>query len=121
MTAPVTFANLTAPSMALLDQMFAAVAAFAPVPCSAAGTNTITLTPLSDSIAVPTTFGTLQMAIFEAPATTTGLATAGFAGGSQFPLYKTGGTQCGSGDIVSGNVYLVAFAPTLGGLYVIGK
>lgn len=49
MALPVTFAGLTTPTGLNLDQNFAALGALTPIPCTAAGTNTVTMTPAANT------------------------------------------------------------------------
>ena len=54
MPLPVTFANLTAPTLPELDQNFAALGALTTIPCVISGTNALSLTPATNTPSINT-------------------------------------------------------------------
>lgn len=116
MTLPNTFGPLTAASMGMLDQNFAAVGALTTVQCSSTGTNSIVLTPAANQPAVngyglpnPLKFG------FVAPASSSGTVTLEVGALGFLPVYTINGVQATSGTLISGNYYEVTY--TTGAIY----
>lgn len=122
-----TFANLPdgLTALSVFDQSFKDTGFLGVIPCTASGTNAIILTPIS--AAYPPTV-TLYSDLtgynwfsFVATATSTGSVTIAIGSLSALNLY-VGSTQAGSGDIVSGNFYAIAFNASLnsgaGGFYL---
>lgn len=109
MALPFTFASLPTGNVpaADLDQNFAALGALTIIPCTASGTNTITLTPISNT---PTVSGYVpfQQFAFFAAATSTGAVTVNVNGIGAIPLNVIGGAQAGSGQVQSGLLYVIA-------------
>jgi hypothetical protein len=105
---PVTFATLAGGNqpLSLLDTQFSAVAALGSIPCAAAGQNTIALTPFSNTPTVSSYPDLAPSFVFAAAQTSTGVVTINAALAGARNAYKWNGTvQCGSGDIIAGNVY----------------
>lgn len=117
-----TFSNLTSAQMSFLDNMFGYVSGFGFVPCTAAGTNTIALTPNANTPAIAA-YGNYQGYTFVAAGNSTGSVTVNVNGVGALPLYVAGGgSQAGNGSI-SGNVlYMIVYNSALnsgGGGFVI--
>ena len=95
-----------------LDQNFQNVASI--VQCTATGTaNAIILTANSNQPAIPAPPNSLQQLGFLAVANSTGLMTI-TVGPNTYNLYQNNGTtQCGSGDVLNGKFYVVAYNPAL--------
>lgn len=109
----VPYAAQTSPQMVELDQTFAAVAALGTIPCTAVGTNTITLTPLTNAPAIPTYANYLRFG-FVAQNTLTGVAQMLVTGLPTLNLYDAGGvTQATTGDVIAGQYYEVVYQLTL--------
>ena len=116
MALPITFATLAAGNQALsqFDTQFGAVAALGVIPCSAAGTNAMTLTPNANT---PIISGYTDLApsfSYAAAATSTGTVTINVAGVGSRNAYKWNGQQpMAAGDSVSGSVYKATFLTAL--------
>lgn len=97
-----------------LEQMWRQVAAgFVIVPCSASGTNAITLTPTLHSEG-SRAYGNYMTFCAVAAATSTGLVTASVGALGFLKVYKTAGAaQATVGDIVSGSLYLFIYNSAL--------
>ena len=109
----VPYAAQTNPTMSELDQTFAAVGALGVVPCTASGTNTITLTPNANTPTISAYANYLRFS-FIAAATSSGSVQMLISGLATLNLYVAGGTtQATTGDIVSGQYYDVAYSSTL--------
>jgi len=110
MTFPTTFANLAAGNQpaSLLDTMFAIVGAQGTIPCTASGTNIITLTPVTNYY-LPAAYANFQAASFVAANSSTGAVTIGIGALAAVNLYMPSGLQANSGDITGGNFYVVAY------------
>lgn len=101
--------------LSFLDDNFNALGAMTIIPCTASGTNAISLTPLANTTA-PAAYANYQMFGFVAANTSTGALTAAFlALGARNVYLANGTTQAGSGDIVAGVFYIVAFNSVLNG------
>lgn len=124
MSARTTFANLSSgyQLLSLFDNMFSDLGAATVVPCTATGTNSIALAELSNKVA-PSSYANHQLFAFVAAATSTGSVTVNFNSiGAKNLYHQNGTTQVGSGDIVSGAFYVVAYYASLnsgsGGFYL---
>lgn len=109
MSLPFTFAALPTGNTpaADLDQNFAALGALTIIPCTASGTNAITLTPVSNTPTV-SSYSAFQQFSFVAAATSSGAVTVNVNGVGAVPLNVIGGSQAGSGQIQSGVFYVIA-------------
>jgi hypothetical protein len=108
MALPTTFATLSGGNqpLSLLDTQFAAVAALGSIPCAAAGQNVISLTPFTNTPTVVSYTDLAPSFVFAAAQTSNGSVTINAALIGARNAYKWNGSQqCGSGDIVAGNVY----------------
>ncbi len=112
MALPASFSNNTSPTGVQLDQNFAALGAMAVTHCTATGTNTITLSPLSNQPAVAA-YTNQQIFDFQAAASSNGSVTVQVGSLSSLPLYLIGGAQAGSGDITISTPYLIQYLSTL--------
>lgn len=86
-------------------------------PCTASGTNVISLTPVTTS-PVPDAYHNFDIFVAKAVNTSSGAVTATVVPRdgalATLKVYKTSGAaQAGAGDIVSGSVYLFVFADHL--------
>lgn len=125
---PTTFTSLGGGNqpLSLLDGMFQQVAAMVAIPCTATGTNSITLAPIgnapsSSNLGSYSNFNTFS---FLASATTTGPVSAQFGSLASLPVYRSDGTtQATTGDLVSGRPYMLMYAAGLnaggGGFYLL--
>lgn len=112
--------------LSLLDTMFQQVAAMVAIPCTATGTNSITLAPIGNapSSANLGSYSNFNTFSFLASATTTGAVSAQFGSLANLPVYRAdGSTQATTGDLVSGRPYMLMYASTLnsggGGFYLL--
>ena len=114
MSYPTVFANLTAGNQpaSLLDTMYAICGNQGNIPCTAVGTNAITLTP-NTNFFLPASYQNYQMATFAAVANSTGSCTIKIAGLAFIKLFNPDGTQAGAGNIVSGNLYAIFYNSAL--------
>ena len=112
MSLPTTFANNTSPTGLQLDNDLLAVAAMGITNCTAVGTNTITLTLQANQPAVGAYVNNTRFD-FVAVATSSGSVTLQVGSLSPLPVYKPGGSQAGSGDIVNGSYYEIVFLQAL--------
>lgn len=78
------------------------------IPCTASGTNAITLTP-STNYYLPTSYTIAQIASFKAVATSNASVTLQIGGLSLLKVFVPAGTQAASGDIVSASHYTVQY------------
>ncbi len=109
----VPYAGQTAPQMVELDQSIADLGALGIVPCTAAGTNIITLTPNANTPTISSYANYLQFS-FVAVNTTTGNVTLQVGSLAALPVYAANGTtQLGSGAIVLNQFYVAAFNQAL--------
>lgn len=112
MSFPTVFNNLPgSPSTnpaSLIDTMFNIVGGMGAIPCTATGTNAITLTPVTNYY-LPAAYANFQMVGFTAAASSTGSVTIRLGALSFLNLYMPSGLQAGSGDIVLNNFYIAAF------------
>ena len=120
MALPTLFANLSVGTGAELDANFAAVGAIGVIPCAAAGTNAITLTPAANT---PTVSAYANYAIFSfiAAGTNTTVATASVGSLAALPIYKdtlSGPLVLSGGEIVAGNAVSLTYDSALAGFHV---
>jgi hypothetical protein len=113
---PYPFGNATSPeAMAYLDNMFNQSAAMMSVPCSASGTNAISLTPLTNCPAL-SAYAELGGYRFRAVATSTNLVTIQYNGLAFLNAYHADGvTQASISDLVIGEQYIVTYSASLNG------
>jgi hypothetical protein len=126
MATRVTFANFPnglQPIPVALDTAFDDVLKLTIIPCTATGTNTIALTPIS-SVYPPnlTAYASYMQFSFVPANSTTGSATVNVNGIGAKNLYLIDGTtQVGSGDLVAGRFYTAIYSAALnsnaGGFY----
>jgi hypothetical protein len=117
MTWPTIFFSLAGgnQSLALFDAMFNQVAQMVAIPCTAAGTNAITLTPIGNAPAL-TSYQNFSSFRFVAVATSTTPVTAQYQSLASLPVYLADGlTQASTGAVVIGQEYLLVFAQFLNG------
>jgi len=120
------FANLSALTpqpLSLFDQEFADFANWVVLPCTASGTNVVTLTAQT-YVPQLVTYGFYNIFSFIAPNTNTGPLFATYQPLGTLPVYYGNGTsQIGSGVMVSGQPYWLMYNPNLtmgtGGFYLI--
>lgn len=110
MSYPTTFANLTAgnQNLSLFDTMFNVVGQQGNIPCTASGTNAITLTP-STNYYNPAAYTIAQIASFKAVATSTGAMTLKIGSLASLKLFTAAGVQANSGDVVINTHYEVQY------------
>ena len=107
------FASLTNPTLPNLDADFIGVANTLVVPCTASGTNAVTLTPVASTVTV-SGYTDKDQYTFDAPATSTGVMTMQVGVLGLLKLFKAGGTtQATAGDVVLVQFYQVAYQATL--------
>ena len=110
---PNVFASLTTPSLPNLDNDFTALTPTVVLPCTATGTNGITLTPVASTLTV-SAYTDKDRFSFNALNTSTGVMTLQVGALAALNLYKAGGTvQASSGDVVAGQYYDVAYQASL--------
>lgn len=124
MPLPYIFAAVTELDTPALDANFAALGALTVIPCTCAGTNALTLTPVANTPTVSAYTSISPVFAFIAVNTSTGLLTASVAGLGVVNVYKgQGGVQATTGDIQAGLLYYVSFNQALntgaGGLVLI--
>lgn len=114
MAYPTVFFNLAAGNQpaSLLDTMFNIVGGQGFIPCTAAGTNAITLTSNANYYA-PAAYADNQGVIFRAVATSTGAVTVQLNALAFVKVYMSNLVQAGAGDIVNGSWYQCFFAAAL--------
>jgi len=112
---PTIFANLAAgvQPLSLFDTMFTQVAQMCAIPCTAAGTNALTLTPIG-SAPTFTSYQNFTTARFIAVANSTGAMTAQFGALAFLNVYLGDlATQAGSGAVNLGQEYVLVFVQSL--------
>lgn len=118
MTASITlFAALTAATGQELDDDLTLVSAQAPIPCSAAGTNAITLTQQANVYPVAAYTNHMQLSAV-ATGTNTTNTTARLGSLPTLSIFKdspTGPVQLGGGEIVTGNAFTLMYDIALNG------
>ena len=126
MTYPTVFANLTAGNQpaSLLDTMFNIGGNQGNIPCTASGTNAITLTP-NVNFFLPASYQNYQMVSFAAVATSTGAVTVRIGALAFVNLYNPNGVQSSTNDITIGTVYIAIYNSALntgaGGFQIISS
>lgn len=100
-------------NLSALDANFAQIGLGIIYPCTATGTNTVALTPLSGWPSFNTYTNNLAF-IFNAANTSTGTITVNVAGVGALNLYLPDGvTQAASGSLASGKTYVIVYVSTL--------
>src|SRR5215468_9968534 len=114
MSFPTVFANLAAGNQpaALLDTMFNIAGAAGAIPCTATGTNAITLTPITNFYQ-PAAYANYQIVSFVAAANVTGAVTIRIGALAFVKLFMPSGLQANSGDITANSFYIAAFNAAL--------
>ena len=116
MTYPTIFANLPgSPSTnpaSLIDTMFNIAGGMGQIPCTASGSNAITLTPITNYY-LPAAYANFQMVGFTAAASSTGAVTIRIGALAFVNLYMPTGLQANNGDIILSNFYVAAFNAAL--------
>jgi hypothetical protein len=114
MTFPTTFANLPAGNQpaSLLDTMFSITGAMGAIPCTATGTNAISLTPLTNYY-LPGAYANYQVVSFVAANSATGAVTIQLGALAFINLYMPSGLQANSGDITANKFYIAAYNAAL--------
>jgi len=114
MTYPTIFANLAAGNQpaSLFDTMFNIAGQQGNLPCTATGTNAISLVPKTNYYA-PAAYTDGQIASFQAAATTTGAGTIQLNGLGFLKLFTGAGIQVASGDVVININYVVQYRANL--------
>ena len=126
MSYPTIFANLAAGNQpaSLFDTMFNIVGQQGNIPCTATGTNAITLTPRTNYY-VPAAYTDGQLVTFKAVVSSSGAMTMQLGGLGLVNLYNAAGTQANTGDVVSGTNYMCAYFASLnsgaGGFIIINS
>jgi hypothetical protein len=120
MSWPTVFASLSGGNepLSLIDGMFAQVAAMIPIPCTATGTNTITLAPIGNAPSATnlSAYGSLNLFSFIAVSTSTSTVAVQFGSLASLPVYKSDGTtQATTGDIIGGRPYMLMYSQALNG------
>lgn len=120
MTLPFSFATQPGPiPLQELDANFNAVAALGVVPCTAVGTNAITLTPQANSPDISAYANYLRFG-FVAAATATNAVTIQVNALSLVPLFLSDGvTQAVSGGILNGVYYDIVYNSALNGFQIV--
>lgn len=117
MTFPTIFNNIAAGNepLSLFDTMFNVVASMGVVMCTATGTNTLVLTPVTNMPTVAA-YTNYQLFGFVAPATSTGNVTINVSTVGAVNAYNANGTtQITTGDLISGAYYIFAYNSALNG------
>lgn len=112
---PVTFAALSTVPLSDLDTMFNAAGALTVIPCSATGTNALSLSPLANT---PTIGGYFNYQLFSGvcAGANTGAATAAAGGLEALNIYKdigSGPVALSGGELQTGNAFILMFDSAL--------
>lgn len=100
--------------LSLWDQSLADMGSLGIIPCTAAGTNAITLTPIASVFAPNVTLpDSLQLFSFLATATSTAAVTIQIGGTAALKFYVDGITQAGAGNVQSGLPYFIMYNAAL--------
>lgn len=111
----VPYAADTTAQMSFLDDTFNALGNFVIIPCTAAGTNNIALTPISGAPAI-TTLTNQMVFSFKSVNNSTGALTATIAGLSAVKVFLPDGTTQGSnGTILANRSYFIQVDTALDG------
>lgn len=115
MALPYVFANVTELDTPQLDANFNALGALTTIPCTASGTNTIALVPISNTPTIASYTSRSPVFAFVASATTTtSPVTINVSGVGAKNVYKSNGlTLIGANDFVNTGIYYVAYDSTL--------
>jgi hypothetical protein len=110
MSYPTIFATLAAGNQpaSLIDTMFNIAGQQGNIPCTAAGSNAITLSP-GGNYYVPAAYTNAQIVSFKAGANSTGNVTIQVGGLALIKLFTAAGVQAASGDIVQNTHYAVQY------------
>ncbi len=101
--------------MSFLDDTFVDLGVMGVLPCTASGTNLVTLTGVANTPNV-TSYTNLQQFGFKAINSSTGSVTLQVGSLSALPVYAADGTtQLGSGNIVAGAYYVIVFIQSVNG------
>lgn len=115
MTLPTLFANATTATGAQLDGDFAALGALTAIPCTATGTSTLVLTPVSGNPAV-TAYASYSPFTFVPSATNSGTVSAQVGTLPSLPVYKDtsgGPSPLIGGEMVTGNLCTLVYDAAL--------
>lgn len=116
MPLPFIFGGISGPTepLAALDTNFAAVGAIGVIPCSAAGTNAVALTPFANTPTISSYTDLAPSFMWSQPVTSTGAVSLNVATIGARNAYKWNGLQlCGAGDLIAGFVYKATFLTAL--------
>lgn len=115
MSLPYTFANVTVLRTPEMDADNVALSNLGNIPCTATGTNTIALTPVAGKSATISAYSDLAPVFaFIAANSNSGATTINVSAVGAKNLYKNNGqTAVGSGDLISGALYLVNYNSSL--------
>lgn len=98
----------------LWDASLADMGLLGVIPCTAAGTNTIALTPIATAFAPTPAYSNKNLFSFVAVATSTGAVTLNIFGLGALPLYRAdGATQAGASDLLINAFYVAAYNSAL--------
>lgn len=120
MSLPTLFANQGTSTGAQLDANFAALGKLTAIPCGVTGTNTLSLTPLAGTPAIPAYSNYVPFTGI-ASATNTGASTVGVGNLQSLPIFKdtpAGPTALVGGEIVAGNLITLTYDSGLGGFHL---
>ncbi len=114
MTYPTVFANLAAGNepLSLFDTMFNVAGQQGNLPCTATGTNAISLVPQTN-IYTPAAYTDGQIVSFQAAATSTGSVTIQLNGLGFVKLFAASGIQAASGDVTISVNYVAQYRSNL--------
>src|SRR5215472_4294070 len=110
MSYPTVFANLAGgvQPASLLDTMFNICGQQGNIPCTASGTNAITLTP-DTNFFLPTAYANYGMFSFSSAGSSTGPVTLQVGGLGFLRVFTLGSFQANANDIIGGETYIVVF------------
>lgn len=115
MALPFLFFNVTQATGAQLDANFAALGVLTPIPGTAAGTNTIVITPAANTPAI-SAYSTGMQFTGIAAATNTGASTGKIGSLATLPIYKAsvaGPVPLTGGEIISGTSFTLLYDAAL--------
>ena len=126
MPLPNTFASSNSPDLVWLDENFTTLGYMVVIPVPVAGTNTITLTPVSYAPTIPTYPEYQIFAGVYVAAANTGACTVAVAGLAALPVYKQGSAgpvALAGGELIFANIALFLYDSNLnsgtGGFHLI--